>query len=414
MIKTLRLKGFKNFKDAELSLGNLTLLVGTNASGKSNIRDAFRFLHGISRGYTLAEIIGEKWIEGGSQVWKGIRGGTREAAYQGAATFSLETTLESPESDTYKIEVQMGANGKPPRLVRESLLVGPMMHFNAQVPDHAVLMEQLQELFIDVQFPDSNDNQRVRLGGFLTSQPVLSQVLARDDVNAATRSAAKRVINALASMRFLDLAPDAMRLPSLPGQNVLGDRGENLSSVLQSICESKLSKAAILDWIRELTPLDVVDFDFPADLTGKILLVLVESGRRRTSAHSASDGTLRFLAVIAALLGPNPAEFYFIEELENGIHPTRLHLLLELIEHTVSKGAIQVVATTHSPQLLGFLSEKSRADAALLYRLDSQPDARIQRIMDIPDTKRLLQEGNLARLHASGWLEDAVEFDEEN
>ncbi len=54
MIRELHLERFKNFRDATLTLGNLTLLVGTNASGKSNLRDAFRFLHGISRGYTLA------------------------------------------------------------------------------------------------------------------------------------------------------------------------------------------------------------------------------------------------------------------------------------------------------------------------------------------------------------------------
>ena len=57
LLTNLRLERFKNFKDAELPLGPPTLLVGTNASGKSNLRDAFRFLHGISRGYTLAEII---------------------------------------------------------------------------------------------------------------------------------------------------------------------------------------------------------------------------------------------------------------------------------------------------------------------------------------------------------------------
>ncbi|MCP4345100.1 MAG: AAA family ATPase [Desulfobacterales bacterium] len=49
MLKKLRLEQFKNFKDSSLILGPLTVLIGTNASGKSNIRDAFRFLHGISR-----------------------------------------------------------------------------------------------------------------------------------------------------------------------------------------------------------------------------------------------------------------------------------------------------------------------------------------------------------------------------
>src|SRR4051812_16599336 len=90
MIKRLRLGRFKNFEDTELVLGPFTVLVGTNASGKSNVRDAFRFLHGISRGYSLAEILGDKWGESGELQWKGIRGGTREVSYLGAETFELE------------------------------------------------------------------------------------------------------------------------------------------------------------------------------------------------------------------------------------------------------------------------------------------------------------------------------------
>ena len=60
MFTSLRLVNFKNFADETLKLGPFTVIVGANASGKSNIRDAFRFLHGIGRGYTLAEIIGGK------------------------------------------------------------------------------------------------------------------------------------------------------------------------------------------------------------------------------------------------------------------------------------------------------------------------------------------------------------------
>jgi predicted ATPase len=101
-------------------------------------------------------------------------------------------------------------------------------------------------------------------------------------------------------MRFLDLNPEAMRLPSFPGQNILGDRGENLSSVLHDICQDPQRKNALLQWMQELTPMDAVDFEFPSDFTGKILLVLVEANGQKTSAYSASDGTLRFLAIIAA------------------------------------------------------------------------------------------------------------------
>ena len=62
--------------------------------------------------------------------------------------------------------------------------------------------------------------------------------------------------------------------------------------------------------------------------------------------------------------------------------------------------------------MLGFLSEKARADASLVYRLENQPDAKIRAILEIPEAKRVLQEQDLARLHSSGWLEDAVAFTE--
>ena len=72
MITSLRLVDFKNFADETLKLGPFTIIVGANASGKSNIRDAFRFLHGIGRGYTLAEIIlGGKYV-----CWRTVGVGT--------------------------------------------------------------------------------------------------------------------------------------------------------------------------------------------------------------------------------------------------------------------------------------------------------------------------------------------------
>lgn len=252
---------------------------------------------------------------------------------------------------------------------------------------------------------------------YLTAQAAAGTQNSESDATAYSRlSLANTALQSmvvqlsLKAMRFLDLVPDAMRLPSLPGQDNLGDRGENLSSVLLAICGDKTKKAAILEWVRQLTPLDVHDFDFVSDQTGKILVTLVESGGQRTSAYSASDGTLRFLAMIAALFGPKPAKFYFFEEIDNGIHPTRLHLLLQLIEQRVKDAGIQVVATTHSPQLLGFLSKESREFASVVYRLEGEKEGRICRIMDIPDAKKVLESQNLGRLHESGWLENAVAF----
>ena len=69
MITSIRLVNFKNFADETLRIGPFTVIVGANASGKSNIRDAFRFLHGIGRGYMLAEITGGKYGPSGQSEW---------------------------------------------------------------------------------------------------------------------------------------------------------------------------------------------------------------------------------------------------------------------------------------------------------------------------------------------------------
>lgn len=407
MITELILHNFKNFRRETLDAGPLTVLVGANASGKSNIRDAFRFLHGIARGYTLSEIMGEKWIEGGILQWRGIRGGVREVAHAPDTRFILVVSLDFVD---YKIEVDVGQNGTPPYVVREWLSVGSPKEYESFSDSSAGATSLLE-----VRIPPGGKYRRSQVETFSAQRPILSQILERlADRNDATGRRVKAVVKdtlaTLGSMQFLDLAPDAMRLPSFPGQTILGDRGENLSSVLQAICADEQRKKTLIEWIRELTPMDATDFDFVPDQTGRILLTLVEQSGQRTSAYSASDGTLRFLTIIAALLGPDPARFYFIEELENGVHPTRLHLLMQLLEtHTATSG-VQVVATSHSPQLLGFLGETTLKNAALVYRLPGTVDAHIQRIVDFPDAREIIEQQGLTSLHAAGWLEDAAAF----
>jgi predicted ATPase len=201
-----------------------------------------------------------------------------------------------------------------------------------------------------------------------------------------------------------------MRSPATPGQEILGDRGENLSAVLLHIASDKAKKEALLGWLQALTPLDVVDLRFHEDLLGRVLVYLVESNGRETSAQSASDGTLRFLALAAALLSSESGRLFFIEEIDNGLHPTRLHLLLDVIEQATRTLGCQVVATTHNPQLLAFLSEEAQGDAVLLFRREHEDASEAIRVLDLPDVRRVLASQDLGSLFATGWLEDAVEF----
>lgn len=422
MLKKIRLKNFKNFQNAELILGPFTLLIGTNASGKSNLRDALRFLHGISRGYNLAEIMGEKYVEGGVLQWRGIRGGTREITFLNAETFTLEVEFtvdyqEQQQEAIYSITVNPGTTGKGPRICQEKLQI---KNFPNPVFESTLIKEGSDE-YLQTK---TDDGKYYKLNLFL-GQPAVSQFteisvyrltsyMFADDFAEKhwtyILSISEQCVNALNDIQFLDLNPEAIRLPSVPGQTILGDRGENLSSVLFDICQDPHKKAILLEWIQELTPMDAQDFEFPTDFTGKILLTLVEESGQKISAYSASDGTLRFLAMIAALLGSSPAKLYFFEELDNGIHPTRLHLLLQLIERQVSQGKIQMIATTHSSQLLRLLSPTLLESVSLTYRLENRPDAKIIRILDIPNAQEVLEKQTLAHLHESAWLENVMEF----
>jgi predicted ATP-dependent endonuclease of OLD family len=312
----------------------------------------------------------------------------------------------------YRIEVEPGAAGGP-RVAAERLYLSNTMLFDSHPVDNPPPPADAQ--LISVRIIPGGRYRRSHVQTFVSSRPVLSQIIERiaerkDQRAEEVRRSVRGTIGELGSMRFLDLSPEAMRRPSFPGQVTLGDRGENLSSVLQAICEDSHRKEALIQWVQELTPMDAADFEFPADQIGRVLVTLIEEDGQRTTAYSASDGTLRFLAMIAALLGPELAQFYLFEELENGIHPTRLHLLLQLIEQEVRGGAVQMLATTHSPHLLGLLSPQALEHAALVYRLQGAPDARIKRILDIPEARRVLDKESLARLHGYGWLEDAVSF----
>jgi predicted ATPase len=417
MLLNLELENFKNFRRATVRFGRFTVLVGTNASGKSNLRDACRFLHGIARDYALAEVIGAKYGEGGELQWRGIRGGTKELAYTGESVFGLGLTMTVRAWEkldygpvVFNVRVHVGGNGaNPPIILAESLGSGEGSWYDTH-PHGLPVDADGNHVWAKIRRESTPGPRPAK--AFLNNHSILSQITASGELDDLGAEIVSSVQRHLGSMRFLDLSPEKMRLPSFPGQVILGDQGENLSSVLQAICEEGPRKAALLEWVRELTPMDAVEFEFTPDQIGRVLLTLVETGGRRTSAYSASDGTLRFLAMAAALLGPDPARLYFIEELDNGIHPTRLHLLVQLIERTVRAGKTQVIATTHSPNLLGLLGEEALQSALLVYRLPHQPDARVKRIIELPDAERLIQQQNASRLHASGWLEDAVAFTE--
>ena len=420
MITSLRLIDFKNFANEMLRVGPFTVIVGANASGKSNIRDAFRFLHGIGRGYSLAEILGGRWGPGGEVQWQSVRGAPNEVARvadtEPGPRFALEVRLQVGDTSVhYYIEVSRGAGDAGGfSVAREELSTGGWEPVYTSQPVYGDPLAQDDEPRLWLRMAKTGGQRKqghsvaVRAG-----QPALTQIREHKWLAKSHKDDAQRVIAALASMRFLDLIPDRMRQPSFPGQTVLGDGGENLPTVLRDICADPKRRTTLIDWVRALTPMDVDDFQFLVDpITGLVQLVVLEKSGRTCSAYSVSDGTLRFLAMLAALLADDPTRFYFFEEIDNGIHPARQWLLLELIEKQTAPGAVQVVTTTHSPGLLTSVNDRTFEHTSLVCRPEAATDAIIRPVAELPDAGKLRTSQGLGRLLMGGWMEDMIAFTE--
>ena len=187
-----------------------------------------------------------------------------------------------------------------------------------------------------------------------------------------------------------------------PAKPCLAIAASTLPTVLQAICEDTQRKETLVEWIRELTSMDVRDFEFPTDPSGRVHLVLLEANDRRVSAYAASDGTLRFLAMLAVLLGPDPNGLYFFEEIDNGIHPARQWLLLELIEKQAAKQGIQVITTTHSPDLLTLMNDETFKNTSVVCRLEDADDAIIRPVAELPRAGELRKSQGLNNLLSGG------------
>ena len=414
VITSLRLKNFKNFADETLKLGPFTVIVGANASGKSNIRDAFRFLHGIGRGYTLAEIIGGKVGEGGQTEWDAIRGAPIEIArfepvYPFAwSKFAFEVGANTEDGDlTYFIEV--GFNQTDPhgfQIFAETLKSRAGDVFGTHEEKGTA---QTSLIFDDQEFDVMLNAHR----------PVLLQI---DGIGMfATRKNEKvfirpqvihQLIGLLGSMRFVELVPDRLREPSATRVTALGPSGQNLAATLEAISSDPERRSVLISWVHELTPMDVVSFNFPLDPNGRVYLRIVERNGREVSAVSASDGTLRFLAMLAVLLNEESQGTYFFEDIDSGIHPSRLRLLLELIETQTAKGKIQVITTTHSPALLAWMNDETFENTSVVYRDEHWSDSVIRPIADLFNLRELRKSKGLEWLLTSDWLDNALHFSE--
>ena len=106
----------------------------------------------------------------------------------------------------------------------------------------------------------------------------------------------------------------------------------------------------------------------------------------------------------------NPASLYEFEEIDNGIHPARLHLLVDLIEQQTAKGAVPVITTTHSPELMSMENDKTFVNTSVVCRLEE--NAIIRLVENLNNARNLRKSQGFGRNFAAGWIEDALAFTE--
>jgi hypothetical protein len=109
-----------------------------------------------------------------------------------------------------------------------------------------------------------------------------------------------------------------------------------------------------------------------------------------------------------ALLSAEEGSLVVIEEIDNGVHPSRAAMLLENIERVANARALRVLLTTHNPALVDTLPPEATPDIVYCYRDPSEGDSRLVRLEDLPNYPELVARGPLGQLMTRGILERMV------
>jgi predicted ATPase len=373
MIQSFSIENFKSFRKATLPLAPLTLLIGANASGKSNAIEAIQLLAWLGSGHSLNDLLYDV-----REQELSLRGGYRDLG-SGDGDISLGCELiEGSDSTSVNFSVSLGATESGLQITSQRLRLGEEDLFasqNAELQDRLYFFEIL-----------------------------------KNPVGPTTEAVATfiEVIAAFNSIFFLGPNPKIMREYSFLQEQRLKRDGSALSSVLRRLTEEEGKKASVLDFIRSLPEQDISDISYIETPRGEVMVQLHETFGRKASPRDAallSDGTLRVLAVAAALLSVPEESVIMIEEIDNGVHPSRAEKLLADIRRIASERNLRVLLTTHNPALLDALPVEAIPDTVACYRDPVEGDSRLIRLEELASYPELVAQGPLGRLVTKGILD---------
>jgi len=361
LIHHLKVAGLLSFgpKGIDLPLQPLNVLIGPNGSGKSNFLEVLSLLRAAPT--KLPEPVKE--MGGVSEwLWKGPQ--SKRAA-------SIDAVIDYPQGRM------------PVRHVLEITEHGGRF----EVTDERIENERPHVGQPDANFyyrfqkghPTLNDFSEQRRGlrreSVKPEESILSQV--RDPESYPVLHWLQEQYEQIRLYRSWTFGPSAgvRREQSAQGRgDVLNDGGENLALVFSKI-RSRV-KSELIESLRKLFE-GIEDIHLTVD-GGNVLLFLEESEGREIPATRLSDGTLRYMSLLAILLHPDPPPLVAIEEPELGLHPDVLPHIADLLISASRR--MQLVVTTHSRMLVDALTDhpesvvvcSKEAGESRLERLDAQ------------------------------------------
>ncbi len=366
-LEKVHIKNFLSLHNVELPLKPLTVLVGPNASGKSNILNALGLLNEMMK---EEELPPAKFIQ--DNLWAG------EANH---ISFQLHATVEEVPA---LYEQKMKAEADNP-FVAEELLVNSVKVISIQKGQGAV--------------KDENGKNRT---------PYKSNKLA---LKSAGDYGNKPITSALAEFvkgwEFYDFEPNLIRYYSdrspferaripvgeLPESPKLDVRGSTLSALLSYWHENTPDRFhSVSKSLADSTNIRIGQ----REIDGDSQLCLLEGYKQPIPLGKASDGTLRLVAYYILLNEPELPPLIAIEEPERNLHPGALTDIANVIEQ-ISEHS-QVIITTHSSQLLDAFNSENLSDSLGVLLLRNVPGQGTE-VINLENIR-----GNRAAL--DGWITD--------
>jgi predicted ATPase len=348
-IRTVRLRNFLSYGDdgEEIELGPLNVLIGPNASGKSNLIEAMTLLRAapsdlhapIRQGGGVRE-----W------VWKGG---------QGTATAEIEVTVQQPPGGNTPLRYRLcfAEAGQKFELVDEVIEserpqkgVDFFYRFQNGQPTANVRMQTTAS----AEAASGPIRRPLRIRPRDPNQPVLAQLKEPERYPEVTHLGQQ--FGGIKLYREWDLGrrTEARRpQPADQPEDFLEEDARNLGMVLNDLEHHPEAAPRLLDNLKRLY--DGVERVTTKIHGGTVQVYVHERGVGAIPATRLSDGTIRFLCLLTILCHPSPPPLICIEEPELGLHPDALAILAELLVEASER--TQIIVTTHSDILVSQLTD---------------------------------------------------------